>query len=168
VRAGIPEPAALAFGPDGSLYIADGRSHVVRKMDPRGTMSTFVGRKWPRGDAWGYSGDGGPAAKARIRNPAGLAFGPDGCLYIADSGNHRIRRVDRHGIISTVVGSGPGGHEGGGFAGDGGPAGEARLRSPKHIAFDRDGNLYIADAGNGRVRKVCGLAPPEGVREGEA
>ncbi|MEW6544863.1 MAG: hypothetical protein AB1411_14795 [Nitrospirota bacterium] len=97
-----------------------------------------------------FAGDGGPAAEARLNNPRGVAVDRAGNLYIADSSNDRIRRVDRQtGLITTVAGSGERG-----FAGDGGPAVAAKLYFPHGIALDDAGNLYIADAGNHRVRKV--------------
>ncbi|OGG55416.1 MAG: hypothetical protein A3F84_05950, partial [Candidatus Handelsmanbacteria bacterium RIFCSPLOWO2_12_FULL_64_10] len=91
----------------------------------------------------------GPALKAGLLVPAGMAFGPDGSLYICDSNNNRIRKVDPNGVISTVAGTGANG-----FAGDGGPATRAALFLPVRIAFDAAGNLYIADSRNNRVRKV--------------
>ncbi len=97
-----------------------------------------------------FAGDGEPATEARLSNPRGVAVDRAGNLYIADSSNDRIRRVDRQtGVISTVAGLGERG-----FGGDGGQAGVARLYFPHGIALDETGNLYIADAGNHRVRKV--------------
>ena len=91
----------------------------------------------------------------------GLAFDHEGNLYVTDHDNHRIRRIDQNGVVSTVAGSGPSNGNGrnspgnqGGFAGDGGPATSARLDYPNDVAFDADGNMYIADAGNIRIRKV--------------
>jgi DNA-binding beta-propeller fold protein YncE len=97
-----------------------------------------------------FTGDGGPAIEARLNNPRGVAVDRSGNLYIADSSNDRIRRVDRQtGVITTVAGAGERG-----FAGDGGPASAARLYFPHGLALDEAGNLYIADAGNHRVRKM--------------
>ena len=98
----------------------------------------------------GFSGDGGPATLAHLNEPEDIAFSPVGDLFIADTSNHRIRKVNAiTGIISTVAGTGVAG-----FFGDGGLATAARLNGPHDIAFDTLGNLFIADTGNGRVRKV--------------
>jgi RHS repeat-associated protein len=105
------------------------------------------------GKAFAPLGDGGLATQAGM-TPRGVATGPDGSLYIADQGNHRIRRVSPGGIISTVAGSG----SGAGFGGDGGPATQARLSSPDDVDIAPDGSLYIADQGNYRIRRV----DPEG------
>src|SRR6185295_15321764 len=99
-------------------------------------------------------GDGGPVLAALVNCPIGLAFDGDGNLYIADMGNNRIRRVDQKGIISTAVGSGPANWAPGAFAGDGGKATSAQLYHPTDVVVDAGGNLYIADAGNERIRKV--------------
>src|SRR3954453_18010072 len=89
----------------------------------------------------GFSGDGGPGVQAQINNPYGLAIGPDGALYFCEIGNHRVRRVDlKTGTISTFAGSGQKG-----YAGDGGPATAASMNEPYEVAFDRGGNLYVAE-----------------------
>jgi sugar lactone lactonase YvrE len=97
----------------------------------------------------GFSGDGGPAAKAHLNVPYGLAVDARGNLYVADRNNNRVRRIDRHGIITTFAGTGAPG-----FSGDGGSAKAAKLNSPVGLAIDTAGNLYIADSGNNRVRRV--------------
>lgn len=94
-------------------------------------------------------GDGLPAKRANVPTVFGTAVDAIGNLYIADAGNHRVRKIDTSGVITTVAGVG-----GGGFGGDGGPATEALLRDPHDVAFDSSGNLYIADTGNGRIRRV--------------
>ena len=137
-------PQGLAIDTEGALYIGDTRNHRVRKIDPTGTISTVAGT----GDA-GYAGDGGPAMLAQLDSPVGVAVGFGRSLYVADSANHRVRRIDPHGVISTVVGTGELG-----YAGDGGPATSAPLGSPEGLAFDGKGNLYITDSFNNRVRKV--------------
>jgi RHS repeat-associated protein len=109
--------------------------------------------------ALGYGGDGGPATEASLQWPSDIAAGRDGSLYIADSNNHRIRRVGPDGIITTVAGSGPVGFWNGGYGGDGGPATEARLNSPWNIAVGSDSSLYISDQGNKRIRRV----DPDGI-----
>jgi DNA-binding beta-propeller fold protein YncE len=98
----------------------------------------------------GFSGDGGPGVQAQINNPYGLAIGPDGALYFCEIGNHRVRRLDlKSGMISTYAGSGQKG-----YAGDGGPALSAAMNEPYEVAFDRAGNLYVAEMQNHVVRKV--------------
>ncbi len=131
----------------GDLYIADQGNHKIRKIDGTGMITTVAG-----GDSAGYSGDGGPAAGAKLNAPLDARVGPDGALYIADTNNHRIRRVSSAGIISTVVGSG--------FEGtrldamDSGPPASINLRGPSVVAFDALGNLYIGDTYNSVVRRV--------------
>jgi len=97
----------------------------------------------------GFAGDGGPALEAQISVPCHLVADGHGVLYLADSGNRRIRRITRDGIITTIAGTGEEG-----FGGDGGPAIEARLGFPSAIAIDEEGNLYIADFINHRIRRV--------------
>jgi sugar lactone lactonase YvrE len=138
-------PRAMLYDAAGTLYIADTDNHRVRRLRPDGQIERVAGS----GQA-GFSGDGGLALAARLNEPAGLAFDLVGNLYIADTGNNRVRRVRADdGAIETVAGSGQAG-----FAGDGGPALSARLNEPAGLAFDLAGNLYIADAGNNRVRRV--------------
>ncbi len=131
----------------GSLYIADTDNHRIRKIDDDETIATVAGD----GTA-GYSGDGGPAIVAQLNSPSGVAADADGNLYIADTGNHRIRKVDALGTITTAAGDGAAG-----YSGDGGPATAAQLNSPSGVAVDADGNLYIADTDNHRIRKVDAL-----------
>jgi RHS repeat-associated protein len=98
----------------------------------------------------GYSGDGGPATQAEIREPWGISAGPDGSIYFDDQVSCVIRRVDPTGTVTTIAGSGQRG-----YSGDGGPATQARLDSPRSTAVGSDGSIYIADAGNNRIRKIC-------------
>ncbi len=137
-------PAGVAVDSAGNLYIADSANHRIRKVDPAGTITTVAGT-----GAAGFAGDNGPAASARLNNPSGVALDSAGNLYIADFNNHRVRRVDPSGIITTVAGNGSIG-----YAGDNGPAISARLNYPSGVAVDTKGNLYIADLYNQRVRKV--------------
>ena len=134
----------LAAGPDGSLYIADTGSNRIRKVDPKGIITTVAGN----GPA-GYSGDGGPATQAGLNNPWGVAVGPDGSVYIADTGSNRIRKVDSKGIITTVAGNGSSG-----YSGDGGPATQTSLYYPSGVAVGPDGSIYVADTYNQRIRRV--------------
>src|SRR5439155_1426315 len=106
--------------------------------------------------AGGFAGDGQPANRARLNGPQGLASDADDNLLIADSQNHRVRMVDTNDRITTVVGTGPTGAGKGGFGGDGKPAAQALLNQPTGLTLDAQGNLYIADAGNHRVRRVDG------------
>ena len=142
-------PAGLAFDSEGNLYIADRENHRVRKVDPKGYISTFAGI----GEA-GFSGDEGPAVKARLNLPSGVVVDKKGNLYISDRSNDRIRVVDKKGVIRTYAGSGVAG-----FQGDAGPALKAQLDKPFGIALDETKNLYIADRNNNRVRKVS----PDGI-----
>ncbi len=143
-QARLKLPAGLAFDDAGNLYIADRENHRVRKVDARGNITTVAGT----GTA-GFSGDGGPAIKAQLNLPAGVAVDKKGNLYIADRSNDRIRKVNSKGVISTVAGSGVDG-----FFGDAGPALKANLSKPFGVAVDNKGAIYIADRGNNRIRRV--------------
>ena len=146
VSAAFHQPRAAAVGPDGTVFIADTFNHRVRRVDPGGAVTTLAGT----GQA-AFSGDGGPAAAAALHWPHGLAVdSAGGGLYIADSANHRVRRVDlASGIITTVAGS-----DSPGAGGDGGPAAAAQLQDPKAVYAAPSGELFIADSGNERIRRV--------------
>jgi uncharacterized protein (TIGR03437 family) len=137
--------AGLAVDNVGNLYIADTSTSRIRKVSPSGIINTLAGNS-----TFGYSGDGGPAISAQLNYPAGLAGDSVGNLYVADSGNGRVRKVSPTGIITTVAGNGTCCNS----LGDGGPATSAQLNGPVSVAIDGTGNLYIADSGNYRVRKV--------------
>ncbi len=141
---------ALSPGDDEVIYLADQLNQRIRKVDLRAqVVSTIAGTGVP-----GFSGDGGPAVSAQIHTPREIGFGPDGRLYVADQGNHRIRAVDlSSGLIETVAGNGTAA-----FAGDGGPAALASLNLPSGFTF-HGSHLYIADTENHRVRRVT-LASP--------
>jgi hypothetical protein len=140
----IARPAGLALDAEGNLYIADSGNNRIREIGLDGTIRTVAGA----GTA-GFSGDGGPALRAQLNGPTGIAVDAAGTLFIADTGNNRVRRVSRDGVITTVVGSGQKG-----FSGDGGTAAKAQLSGPTGVAIGPDGALYIADSGNDRIRKV--------------
>ncbi len=139
-------PTRLTLDAAGNLYIADSANNKIRKVTiSTGVITTVVGT----GTA-GNTGDGGQATAARLRNPYDVAFGPDGSMYIADRGNHKIRKVDMStGVITTVAGNGSAGYNGDEIA-----ATSARLNNPYGVDVDGDGNLYIADNDNERVRVV--------------
>ncbi len=143
-EAGLDHPIGVFVDATGNLFIADLDNDRVRKVDPAGTISTVAGT-----GTEGFSGDGGPATAAQLDLPWDVFVDAAGNLFIADRGNHRVRKVDPAGTISTVAGTGTRG-----FSGDGGPATEAQLNVPIDVFVDGAGNLFIADANNNRIRKV--------------
>jgi len=182
----LNRPIRVVGDSTGTFYIADTDNNRVRKVDPTGHITTVAGT----GSA-GFSGDGGPATAATLRQPNGLALDTAGNLFVSDSGNSRVRKVAPNGVITTVAGNGtpavPGGmavdaagnlfvahvddhrvrkvapngvvtivagNGSAGFSGDGGPATAASLMAPEDVALDAAGNLFVADTGNSRVRRV--------------
>jgi RHS repeat-associated protein len=141
-------PSDVAVGPDGSLYIIVGGPGRVRKVTPQGILSTVAGT------TAGFSGDGGPAKTAQIDSPVRLAVGPDGSIYIPDTGNQRLRWIGSEGIIATIAGNGLAG-----FSGDGGLAPRAQFNDPYAVAVGPDGSVYVADSFNQRIRKVAYALP---------
>lgn len=137
-------PSRLKFGPDGAIYFCETRNHVVRRLAPDGMISTFAGT-----GQRGYSGNGGPARDAQLDSPYDLHFVANGDLYVADTGNNVIRRIDADGTISTVVATGARA-----FSGDGGSALDCEMNRPSAVNFDADGSMWIADTGNHRVRRA--------------
>ncbi|MZH02657.1 MAG: hypothetical protein F3745_04450, partial [Nitrospinae bacterium] len=134
----------IAVDRKGNIYIARRDNNVISRIDTKGNMTRFAGT----GES-GFDGDGGKATDAKLKLPAGLTFDKKGNLYIADRENHRVRKVDTRGIITTVAGNGTPG-----FGGDGGKATQAMLRHPSGIAVDEKGNIFISDRSNERVRVV--------------
>ena len=145
-EAPLSNPGGLAVSPDGSLYIADWGNRRVRRVDPDGTITTVVGT-----GELGFGGDGGPAIAATLSDYYRLVVGPDGSLYVADSENNHVRRVDSGGTITTVAGIGWGGFD---PDDDGGKATNATLFFPLGCAVRLDGSLYVSDSRNDRVRRV--------------
>jgi uncharacterized protein (TIGR03437 family) len=140
----LVNPTGLAIGPDGSLYVADATTYRVRVVTPDGNINTLAGN-----GRNAFAGDGGPATKASIGAINGVAVDGAGNVYIADTTNHRVRRVGIDGTITTVAGTGNPGS-----SGDGGPATAAQLNRPWDVAVDSGGTLYIADSNNNRIRMV--------------
>ena len=128
-------PAYMTVDGAGNVYVADDKNHLVRRIDPSGTITTLAGT-----GTRGFSGDGSPATEARLNGPRGVAVDAAGNVYVADLGNHRLRRIDTAGTIATVAGTGEAG-----FSGDGGPATEARLGFPDAVAVDAAGGVYLTD-----------------------
>ena len=137
-------PSAVAADAQGNVYISGTSESRVRKVSRAGTITAFAGK-----GAGVFSGDGGPATSAGLKQPTGVAADGQGNVYIADTANYRVRKVSPSGTITTFAGTGAGG-----FSGDGGPATSAHLFSPHGVAVDGKGNVYVADTANYRVRKV--------------
>jgi sugar lactone lactonase YvrE len=147
--AGLGYPGPMVFDAAGNLYLSDLASNRVRRIDAQtGIITTFAGN-----GAAASSGDGGPATAASIFQPAGLAFDKSGSLLVADEGGSRLRRIDATtGIISTIAGNGTVG-----FSGDGGPALSASFNGLLWVTCDSNGNIYISDFRNDRIRRVDAL-----------
>src|SRR5579871_538226 len=133
----------MASDSSGNIYAVDTPGAVVVKISPAGTVTLIAGT-----GSQGFSGDGGPATSATFNAPQGIALDGAGNVYVADTGNRRVRKIDTTGKITTIAGGG------GGFSGDGGPAVGAGFSNPSGIAVDSAGNVYISDSGNSRIRKV--------------
>jgi NHL repeat len=161
VDAELNSPQAVAVGSSGDVFIADTYNNVVREVLPNGTISTFAGNGTP-----GYSGDGGQATSAELNDPSGVAVDALGNVYIADSSNNVVRRVQGPetlgtgqpaGEITTVAGdyaADQADNGQGGFSGNGGPATAAQLYAPEGVALDDAGDLFIADTFNNSIREV--------------
>ncbi len=135
------DPICVAFDASGNMYIADSNNERIRKVATNGIITTVAGG--------GSGGDGGTATNAELYTPSGVALNASSNLYIADTFNNRLRKVDTNGIITTVAGT-----NAFGYSGDGGVATNARLHAPESVACDVAGNLYIADLGNNCIRRV--------------
>lgn len=143
-QARINNPYGVALGPDRALHICEIGNHVIRRVDKDGVISTVAGT-----GVKGWSGDGGPALKATLNEPYEVRFDRQGAMVVVEMRNHLIRRVGPDGVISTLAGGG-----GAGFEGDGGPAAKAKFNQPHSIQFDAEGNLWVCDIGNHRLRKI--------------
>ncbi|MBL8235968.1 MAG: hypothetical protein JNM66_01010 [Bryobacterales bacterium] len=144
VSAALNEPGGVDVDSLGNLYIADFLNSRIRKVSPSGIITTVAGTGVP-----GFSGDGAAATAAQLNYPSAVEVDSAGNIYIADTSNHRIRKVTPAGIISTIAGNGTAG-----FGGDSGQATAAALWFPLGVTRDPAGNLYIADAYNNRIRKI--------------
>jgi DNA-binding beta-propeller fold protein YncE len=142
----LSDPIGLAIDREGNILIADSLHHMIRRVTPDGTITTIAGDGIPQ-----MNGDGGPATSASLNHPDGVAVDRAGNVFIADTFNNAIRRVDPEGTITTVAGDRFGAA---GFTGDGGPATEARLNHPTGVAVSRRGELLIADEHNHRIRRI--------------
>ena len=142
--ASLRDPVDVAVDLAGNVYVAETARHRVRKVSPDGTVTTLAGI-----GEFGFSGDGGLGPGAALNEPGAVAVDFTGTLYIADTENHRVRKVGLDGIITTVAGNG-----GFKFSGDGGPATSTAFDAPRGVAVDVAGNVYVADAGNNRIRRL--------------
>ena len=165
---GGPAEAALLNGPQrlrvtalaDRVFIVDTGNHRIRKIQG-GLMLTVVGNGTP-GGVGAFGGDGGQAREALLDAPTGLAFDEQINLYIADTGNHRVRKMDwATGVLTTIAGDGTPG-----FAGDGGPAAQAQLQAPADLSFDPQSRaLLLADAGNRRLRRIAAIDDPDATKQ---
>jgi sugar lactone lactonase YvrE len=140
----LESPWGITFDAQGNLYIADRDHDAIGKVDTNGIITTVAGT-----GQRGYSGDGGPATKAKLNRPLGVVFDAVGTMYIADENNSRIRKVDASGIITTVGGTGELG-----CSGNGGSATAAPIQNPHGIGFGPDGSLYMSEGECNAVRKI--------------
>lgn len=145
-QAQLNNPFGLTRGPDGALYFCDTENHVIRRIDKDNTITTIAGTPGKKG----YAGDGGRATSALLNEPYELRFDKGGDLFIVERMNHCVRKLDmKAGTISTLAGNGKAG-----FAGDGGPAKDARFNQPHSLQFDKQGDLFVCDILNHRLRRI--------------
>ena len=147
----LDEPTGVAVDAAGNVYVADSQNHRIRRIGLDGTIEAFAGR-----GSFGHAGDGGPATSARLTYPFDVAVDANGVVYVADTFNHRIRRIGTDGIIETIAGTGTEG-----YGGDGGEATAAHLNNPAGIAVNSAGYVFVADWGNHRIRRIA----PDGTIE---
>jgi serine/threonine-protein kinase len=159
-RVGLSDPEGVAIGSDGTLYVTDagsGYTGQVLALSSQGSLTRFggsgplpSGAPTPSPSPSPVLGDGGPATKADLAGPVGIAIGPGHALYVVEKGEERVRRIDRNGTITTYAGVSYSG--GGGFTGNNGLASKVDLSSPDGVAVDANGNVYVCEAY--RIRKV--------------
>jgi len=142
------EPSGIAIDAAGNLYVADMWNHRIRKVTPKGQVSTLAGSGRSFYGGGGYAD--GPGKTAKFRRPFGMTIDAAGNLYVVDHGNHRIRKITPEGKVSTLAGSGKSGFSGGGYVD--GPGNVAKFNEPASIAIDASGNLYVAESPY--IRKV--------------
>jgi sugar lactone lactonase YvrE len=142
--AGIPQPNGITVDAAGNIYFSEKLYAQIRKISTSGIITTIAGNGSP-----GFSGDGGPAISAQLNTPNGITIDGSGNLYIAEGANHRIRKVTATGTISTIAGTLTSG-----FSGDGSLATSAEINNPSDVKLDMTGNIYIADNGNKRIRRI--------------
>jgi len=145
-------PLGVAVDASGNVYVADAQNNAIRKIQPNGNIVPVAGN-----GSSGFSGDGGPATQAKLNLPSDVAVDVFGNVYVADSGNNRVRKIDGSGVITTVAGTGDSS-----FSGDNGSPLSAALNHPWGLAADANGTLYIADDLNNRVRVIpaANVGPP--------
>ncbi len=145
IETNLSSAYGVATDAEDNLYVLSRGHSKIFRVGEDGIAERIVGT-----GRRGFAGDGGWAIDAEVNYPNHLVVGAEGDIFIADTGNHRIRRVSTDGIITTIAGTGKNG-----FSGDGGPAVQAQLNAPSAIAIDTDGNLYVADFRNHRIRKIA-------------
>ncbi|MGA1199046.1 MAG: hypothetical protein ACO36I_21340, partial [Candidatus Latescibacterota bacterium] len=143
-NASLADPVGVFVDSVGNMFVADTNNRRIRKIDTAGTITTVAGN-----GSFGFAGDGGGATSASLADPTGVFVDAQNNLYIADTNNQRIRKVDASGVITTIAGDGNAG-----FSGDGGLATSARLNFPTGVFVDAIGNVFFADRENHRIRKV--------------
>ena len=146
--AALNYPISVAVNGSGDIFISDQSNFRIRKVNNLGIISTIAGT-----GISGYSGDGAAATSAQLKDPAGICLDGSGNIYIADWNNHRVRKINPLGIISTIAGTGVPG-----FFGDGGLATSAQLDEPSALAISVSGNIFITDEINNRIRAICPIS----------
>lgn len=143
----IWNPYSIAHDASGNIYFADSQNHCIRKIEKSSGKIYTIAGKGPA--SAGYTGDNGPAVAATLNSPHGIAVGSDGAIYIADSGNNVIRKINSSGTINTLAGTGQPG-----YSGDNGPAIQAEFLALKGLDVDNENNVYLADSGNNVIRMI--------------